>query len=230
MLLNAKKREEFFTIPEGLTIKEIDARIADFEYAELGEFLRCVQETCDFSDYTFLPENRANWEGYFFPETFAINPENFSVELLGRKMLNEFEKRADAIGILDNENLADIVNMASMIEKETRADEERPIVSGILWKRLDEGWVLGVDATVRYFTGNASDALTYDELNTENPYNTRMNSGLPPTAICNPGESSLSASANPEESVYYYYLHGEDGQIHYAETNDGHNVNKRNYL
>ncbi len=229
-LLNAKEREEFLTIPEGLTLEEIDERIAEKGYALKGDFLKCVRETCDFSEYSFLPRDRASYEGYFFPETYAVFVENFSPDFFAKKMLDEFKKRAEKLGILDDDNLNEIVIMASMIEKESRADEERPVISGILWKRLREGWVLGVDATVRYFTGKKSEELTYEELNTDNPYNTRVRTGLPPTAISNPGEKSLEAAANPVETDYYFYLHGSDGLVHYAETNEEHNRNKEEYL
>jgi len=229
-LLNAKKREEFFTIPEGLTLEEIDARILKKGYADENTFLNCVREICDFSQFEFLPEDRTTWEGYFFPETYAVFPENFSAELLAKKMLQEFEKRAEKLGILEKDNLNEIVIMASMIEKESRRDEERPIISGILWKRLENGWILGVDATVRYFTGKKTEPLTMEDLETDNPYNTRLHSGLPPTAIGNPGEASLQAAMNPEKTEYFYYLHGKDGEVHYAVTNEEHNRNKGRYL
>ena len=103
------------------------------------------------------------------PETYAVLPENFSSEQLGKKMLNEFEKRAKNLGLFDRENSHEIVIMASLIEEESRNDTERPIVSGILWKRYDEGWVLGVDATVRYFTGKKTEDLTYEDLQEDNP-------------------------------------------------------------
>ncbi len=229
-LLNGKGREEFFTIPEGLTLQEIDERIAKKGYAEKGSLLECIQEVCDFSEFLFLPKERTAWEGYFFPETYAVQPVNFSAELLAKKMLSEFEKRARKLKIFDAENLEEIIIMASLIEEESRKDEERPIISGILWKRLEEGIPLGVDATVRYFTGKKTEPLTIQDLEADNPYNTRKNLDLPPTAIAGPGEASLDAAANPEESENYYYLHDEDGQIHYARTNAEHNKNKRKYL
>jgi len=229
-LFNNEKREVFFTIPEGLTLKEIDERLSEKGYAPKGEFLDCVQQSCDFSAFAFLPKDRSAWEGYFFPETYAIYPENFSAADLGRKMLQEFEKRADAIGILKEKNLGDIVIMASLVEKESRDDAERPVIAGILWKRLKEHWLLGVDATVRYFTQKKSEELTEDDLNADNPYNTRKHQGLPPTAIANPGESALRAAAFPKASPYYYYLHGSAGKTYFATTNAEHNLNKERYL
>ncbi len=229
-LLDDARREQFFTIPEGLSLAEIDARIAEKGYAAPGTFLKCIEETCSFSEFTFLPADRAAWEGYFFPETYAVHPGNFSAEELAGKMLAEFEKRAEKLGILEKDNLNEIVIMASMVEKESRDDEERPIVAGILWKRLHEGWMLGVDATVRYFTAKHTETLTESDLDADNPYNTRKHIGLPPTAITNPGESSLRAAANPKDSPYYYYLHGKDGVTHFAVTNEEHNANKAKYL
>jgi UPF0755 protein len=120
--------------------------------------------------------------------------------------------------------------MASIIEKESRNNTERPIVAGILWKRFDNNWMLGADATTRYTTGKKTEPLTTDDLSDPNKWNTRAVRGLPPGAICNPGLSSIEAAANPQESDYWYYLHGNDGQIRYAETLEEHNKNKSDYL
>ncbi|MBI5414713.1 endolytic transglycosylase MltG [Candidatus Peregrinibacteria bacterium] len=230
VLLNIQKREEFFTIPEGLTLEEIDERIRAKGYAPAGSFLSCIRKTCDFSDFDFLPKDRNTSEGYFFPETYAVHPGNFSPEDLARKMLSEFQKRMEKIKIPSKRSPKEIIIMASLLERESKDVEEMPIISGILWKRLDEGWVLGVDATIRYALHKKIGALTSEELANSSPFNTRKFLGLPPTAICNPGENSLTAAAVPEASPYYYYLHGSDGKIHYATTNDEHNENKYKYL
>ncbi len=120
--------------------------------------------------------------------------------------------------------------MASLVEEETRTDDERAIVAGILWKRFDAGTGLGVDATVRYALDKPSSALTVSDLDTNSDYNTRKFRGLPPGAIASPSLESIKAALHPEASEYWYYLHGTDGQIRYAKTNEEHNENKYKYL
>ena len=120
--------------------------------------------------------------------------------------------------------------MASLIERETRTAEERPIISGILWKRFDAERGLDVDATVRFVLGKATGALTKEDLEVDSAYNTRRRRGLPPGPIANPGLASLEAALHPEDSTYWYYLHGKKGEIHYSETNDEHNEKKEKYL
>lgn len=124
----------------------------------------------------------------------------------------------------------DIITMASLIEEESRHDEERAIISGILWKRFDEGIGLYVDASNRYILDKPTAAITANDLNMDSPYNLRKYRGLPPGPIANPSIGSIRAALNPESSPYYYYLHGNDGRIHYAVTNDEHNVNRARYL
>jgi UPF0755 protein len=149
-------------------------------------------------------------------------------------MLGTFRKRIIAAHAEEikagGKTLADIVTMASLIEKESRYDDERAMVSGILWKRFDAGTLLGVDATVRYRVSKKTEPLTKTDLLIDSAFNTRRIRGLPPSPITNPGESSIMAALQPKDSSYWYYLHGNDGVIRYAVTNDEHNVNKARYL
>ncbi|QQS59168.1 endolytic transglycosylase MltG [Candidatus Peregrinibacteria bacterium] len=229
LLTKAVSQEISFTIPEGFTNADIDARLAEFSLAPKGAFLECVR-TCDFSDFPFLPADPKLREGFFFPDTYFVNPENFSAEAFARRLLRTFDERTKTIFGTSSRNGWEILKMASILEKESRGDEERPIISGILWKRLDNDWLLGADATTRYATGKKTEALTIDDLQSKNPWNTRAVKGLPPGAICNPGLSSILAAANPEESSYWYYLHDMKGNIYYATTMEEHAENKEQYL
>ena len=132
--------------------------------------------------------------------------------------------------------------MASILERETITDEERPVVAGILWKRIENDWLVQADATVQYAIANAKcqklfdkckdwwPILTLDDLEIDSPFNSYDKLGLPPTPIANPGLSALNASVNSVESKYWYYIHDPDGVIHYAEDLRGHNLNVRRYL
>jgi UPF0755 protein len=228
-LTKATLEEIKVTIPEGLTNAEIDQRLSELELIEAGDFLQCVAD-CDFSEFPFLPSNAAYREGFFFPDTYFVSPAKFTVEEFAQRLIRTFDTKTKSIFGSSSRNGWDILKMASIVEKEAAKEEERPMVAGILWKRFDNDWSLGADATTRYITGKATDPLTIADLRDQNPWNTRAVKGLPPGAIANPGLSAIWAAANPQESEYWYYLHGNDGQIRYAETESEHNANKQQYL
>jgi len=237
-LLSGKGEQAVITIPEGFTVSEIDALLTEREFIEEGEINKCAIE-CDFSSFTFLPDGKeqadrgGRIEGYLFPDTYYVEPEGFVAKFFLERLLTTFEK-----GLLEDisdkippeRSLHQIVTMASLIEKETITDEERRIVSDILWKRFDENRGLGVDATVRYILNKPTEPITHADLNTNDPYNTRKFRGLPPGPIASPGLKSIEATLNPKQSPYFYYLHEPSGQIHYAVTNEEHNRNRMLYL
>jgi UPF0755 protein len=140
-------------------------------------------------------------------------------------------------------SLNDYATMASIIEREAKTNEERPVIAGILWKRLEtDGWLIQADATVQYEIGSnncermVSDCedwwpiLTREDLEVLSPYNSYMVDNLPPTPIASPGLSSLKAAIFPVSSDYWFYIHDSEAKIHYAEDIGGHNVNVRRYL
>lgn len=239
VLQSGKADEAVITIPEGYTVSQIDALMAEKGFSASGEILRCAQE-CDFSSFDFLPhagglaERGGKLEGYLYPDTYFVakndfHPKFFLERLLGTFRAKVVESYSEDIGA-SGRSLHEIVTMASLIEEETLADAERPLVSGILWKRYDDGRGLGVDATVRYILHKPTEEITVADLNVNSPYNTRKFRGLPPGPIANPGAGSIVAALHPQESPYWYYLHGSDGTIHYAETNEEHNLNRYEYL
>jgi UPF0755 protein len=121
--------------------------------------------------------------------------------------------------------------MASIIEEEARTEETRRTIAGILWKRLDNGWPLQVDAAFAFVNGKKkSSELTVEDLAIKSPYNTYANKGLPPTPISNPGLDAISATIRPIATKYYFYLSDDDGNMHYAVTNAEHEANKAKYL
>ena len=239
VLQDGKAEEMIITIPEGFTVKQIDELLAEKGVMEEGEIMSCLVD-CDFSSFDYLPsgEGQADrggrLEGYLFPETYYVNIEEFVPKFFLERMMTTFRRRVletfpDKF-VDSKRSLHEIITMASLLEKEARTDEERPVVAGILWKRYDAGLGLGVDATVRYILNKPTGAITTGDLNTNNPYNTRKFKGLPPGPIASPGEASIRAALFPQKSPYWYYLHGSDGQIHYAETNEEHNLNKFEYI
>ena len=122
------------------------------------------------------------------------------------------------------------VIIASLLEREAVSLEDKRIVAGILYNRIDVGMRLDVDATVSYMKGDWRAPITYEDLQRDSPYNTRKNLGLPPGPICNPGLVSLEAAMSPAPSSYLYYLTGNNGHMYYAKTLEEHNVNKEKFL
>lgn len=241
VLRTGKAQEVIITIPEGFTVKDIDALLTKKGLIEAEAFSICANE-CDLSTFTFLPnkdglaERGGRVEGYLYPDTYFVISDGFSAESFMNRLLSTFQKKiVDGLASYIEESprsLHEIVTMASLIEEETRGDEdeERPMVSGILWNRFDAGSGLGVDATVRYILNKPTAEITVADLNSNNEYNTRKFRGLPPGPIANPGYDSILAALKPQESDYWYYLHDKNGDIHYAKTNEEHNINKYNYL
>ncbi len=242
MLHSGKSQEFLVTIPEGFTIVDIDKLMASKGLGNPGDIIDCAFH-CDFESFDFLPTKAAGTreqaigsrlEGYLFPETYAVSPSEYKPKFFLERMLGTFRKKivnghSGAI-IASGKTLHQIVTMASLVEEESRFDDERAEVAGILWKRLEHKVVLGVDATTRYVLGKPSAALTKSDVESDSPYNTRRRHGLPPSPIANPGESSIIATLNPKTSPYWYYLHDRKGLIRYAVSNDEHNANRAKYL
>lgn len=241
-LLDAGQSGEVsITIPEGFTVSDVDALLAEKGLGQPGDIIHCAF-ACDFSSYAFITENIAaeekgygsKLEGYVFPDTYFVSSTDYVPKFFLERTLNAFRSKVveglSADLRSSNKSPHQILTMASLIEKETITDAERSIVSGILWKRFDINMGLGVDATVRYPLKKPTGALTSADLDVESDYNTRKYAGLPPGPIANPGLKSIQAAINPAPTEYLYYLHDPSGQIHYAKTNDEHNENKRLYL
>ena len=216
--------EVWVTVPEGLRREEIAERFATGLAKKDKQVF--VQE--------FLASSKAN-EGYLFPDTYLF-PKTASAAAVVAKMLATFDKMTAEFeeGIAASDlSLDNLVILASIIERETRTDEERSIVAGILINRLNIGMGLQADATVQYAVGTSENwwpILTKEDIATSSPYNTYRFRGLPPAPIANPGLSSLKAAIFPEENDYLYYLHDSKGQIYYARTLEEHNENVRKYL
>ncbi len=225
ILTNQATGEIVFTIIEGWTISDIDTALASEGLITEGEFTNCT-ETCDFSMYEFLPETSI--EGYLFPDTFFLDAGTFEVYNFTTQLLDNFESRTAEIETEDR-TLEEVIIVASIIEKEVRTAEDRALVSDIIWRRLDAGWMLGMCSTINYITGETE--ITYEDIQIDSPYNTRMYAGLPPTAISNPGLAAIEAAASPEANDYWFFLTAtETGETIYAVSNEEHEMNKATYL
>jgi UPF0755 protein len=152
-----------------------------------------------------------NLEGMLSPETFMVPEHDFKVDAFIQRQLDLFGERFDT-SKAGERTPYDVLIVASMLEREEPTPAQRPIVAGIIWKRLDNGWQLGIDATSHY---NLAD------------WNDRK--GLPPTPIGSPSAASLDAAMSPVESEFWYYLHDSKGVLHPARNAAQHEANRKKY-
>ena len=205
------------TIPEGKS----NAEIANIYKGKLSEF-----------DVNEFNTKSKEYEGYLFPETYFVYPKTDAITIIN-EMRDMFAKEAEPVIKKDNKSGRsehDIIIMASLIEKEARGSDDRAVISGILWNRIDREIPLQVDATVAFAQGIPENELNADDLAIDSPYNTYIYRGLPPGPISNPGILALEAAMNPADTPYLYYIHDKHGNIHYAKTYVEHQQNINTYL
>jgi len=205
------------TIPEGFSTKQMaevfEEKLPNFNK---GEFL----------DKTF------SLEGYLFPDTYFFSSTTDENTVIG-VMQDNFQKKIDMVAdkiSAFGKSLEEVITMASIIELEGKNMEDRRIISGILWDRISLDVALQVDASFLYLLGKESADLTIEDLSIDSRYNTYKYRGLPPGALTNPGLESIIAAITPEKTDYFFYLFGKDEAFHYAESFEGHKINKEKYL
>ncbi len=219
------------TIPEGMAQDDIFALLEENEVCE-AYLLKAYAQYYDFS-YKFLkdlPYSEKRLEGYLFPDTYDFYVGEAPERVL-RKFLANFNRKwdVDLKSRAENINMSirDVMIIASMIEREAKFDDERPMIASVIHNRLqdDDFPYLQIDATVHYAIGDWSKALTTSDLRVDSPYNTYRCEGLPAGPICNPGLAAIRAALYPEETDYYYYVARKNGWHFFAETNAEHEAN-----
>lgn len=171
------------------------------------------------------------YEGYLFPDTYFFLSNVRPEEVINTMRLNFDEKTKilkDKI-LSSNRTMNEIITMASIVEEEASNSEDRKVIAGILWKRLDKNMYLQVDAPFYYLTAKRGN-FSLDDLKIDSPYNTYKYKGLPKGPISNPGLKSIMATIEPLSTSHFYYLTGKDGVMRYADTYSGHLSNKNVYL
>ncbi|MFA7685260.1 MAG: endolytic transglycosylase MltG [Candidatus Gracilibacteria bacterium] len=234
-ITDMENAEFMVTIQEGLQIRDVDQKLVDLELIKPGEFIQEVKNFSGWEYYSFLDKEILSKlelpvEGYLYPDTYFLDPSDFKPHDLIYLALDNFEKKtADLLPQLKNHSVHQIITMASIIENEVFGAENRKIVSGILWKRLENNWPLGADITLLYTKDDRK--ITSEDLASDSPYNTRKHQGLPPGPISNPSLESIEAAMFPKESPYWFYLtEPENGEVIYSKTNEEHNQNRAKYL
>lgn len=221
-------------IAKNLTTGTLDIWITIPEGKRAEEVAEILSERLTNYDESWVGPLKDN-EGYLFPDTYLI-PKDADIEMIVNLLTTTFSKKFSTIR--NNTNLTDkeIVILASLIEREAKHQEDRPLVSSVMHNRLDAGMPLQIDATVQYALGyNNRDrswwkkGLTLEDLKYVSPYNTYENPGLPPAPIANPGIAVLEAAANPADTNYLFYITDKNGVNRYATTNAEHNSNIKKY-
>jgi UPF0755 protein len=175
-----------------------------------GDYLRASADASLLDIRRYGVQRRpSTLEGFLFPATYELRRGADAGSLVA-KQLAAFQQRIAGVDMsyARSKNLTtfDVVTIASMVERETGLARERPLVAAVIYNRLHKGIPLGVDATIRFATGNWSAPLTASELASDSAYNTRRHAGLPPGPIGNPGLASLQAAAKPAHVPYLYYV------------------------
>ncbi|MBD5657723.1 MAG: endolytic transglycosylase MltG [Candidatus Eremiobacteraeota bacterium] len=218
------------TIPEGYTAREIAATLARTGLGGDAKFVKIfTSESLDLGAGT----KTVNLEGYLFPDTYLVplddTPQQVANIMTGRfrEMLpSGAAPRAKALGL----TVPQVVVLASLVEREAKADDERPLMAGVYYNRLRRKMPLQVDATIEYTFAHHKDVITYADLARNSPYNTYEHIGLPPTPIANPGRPSLLAAFYPQASDDLYYVYKGNGHHAFSRTLAEHNANVARYL
>lgn len=223
-----------FTIPEGFDIKKITERLVSEKLADPDEFLKQIEQgTFDYKFLTDAPAGMERLEGYLYPDTYEVFPDSSESQILD-KMLSRFNQvftdeyytRAKELGMTINE----VITLASIIEREARIPEDRPLISSVFHNRLDIKMPIQSCATVQFILGDQKAKLTNKDIAIESPYNTYLISGLPPGPICSPGLDSIKAALYPADTQYLYFLAKGDGSSVFSVTYEDFLANKAKYI
>ena len=225
------------TIPEGYHIRQVADLLERKGIVSKEEFLKAAKEG-DFH-YWFLEgvpqvedEHFYRLEGFLFPDTYLFYEDTPAEEVI-HKMLKRFDMviARHKKDILENQNsLYDIIRMASVVEREAKAAEERPVIASVFYNRLDKGMKLESCATVQFLFEQQKTRLFYSDLAIDSPFNTYKNTGLPVGPIANPGLSAIKASIYPQNTDYLFFVAvGDTGNHKFARTYEEHKNNIERY-
>ncbi|MEJ2365199.1 MAG: endolytic transglycosylase MltG [Deltaproteobacteria bacterium] len=212
------------TFPEGYTMEQMAELLDSHGLASADRFIAAASNPA-FAQKLGIPASTL--EGYLFPDTYQF-ARNLPVENILTSLVKRFnqnfgpteEEKAEHLGLTRHQ----VVILASVVEKETAAAEERPLIAGVFLNRLKKGIRLQSDPTVIYGLKNFNGNLTRADLETDTPYNTYTRRGLPAGPICNPGAASIQAVLNPASTPYMYFVAKKDGTHHFSTTLVEHNA------
>jgi uncharacterized YceG family protein len=215
------KRTISVTVPEGYTRSQA-AQLVE-EDGVPGSYTKATVKSKYLNPAQYGAKGAKDLEGFLFPDTFELKP-NAPVADLVQLQLEDFKKRVKTVDMeyAKSKNLTvyDVLIIASMVEREAGVTGQYDDVASVIYNRLREGMPLGIDATIRFATGNYTDPLTESELAIDSPYNSRTNVGLPPGPINSPGLKAIEAAAHPAKNDYLFYVTtpGACGKLTFAKN------------
>jgi UPF0755 protein len=224
-------------VPEGFNMFDVAQSVESAGLGSKDEFLTIARSNVALiSD---LDPQAKSLEGYLFPDTYQFTRTQTMGDIAAA-MVRRFKQEARAIGMTSIANsdapnalnIHRIVTMASIVEKETAAAEERPMVAGVYYNRLAKNMALDADPSVIYaslLAGQYNGAISRTDLQMNSPYNTYKYPGLPPGPIGNPGRASLQAAMHPAENDFYFFVSDNNGHHRFARTLDEHSRNVAAY-
>ena len=225
VLVNGRATSQWVTIPEGYDVRQIARLLAKYDLVEEKEFLAAAK---DFAPYDYIiKSSEADYaiEGFLFPDTYEFATDASCQEIMSRmaeefdhKLTPELRQQAAA----RNLSIFELVTLASLVEKEARFPEDRPIIAQVFFKRLDINMPLQTDTTIQYLLDGPKENLSIADTQIDSPYNTYQHYGLPPGPIASPGMASIEAVLNPATTDYLYFVADTQGHNHYGYTYDEH--------
>lgn len=215
------------TIPEGSTYKEVIKYLTNKKIGKAEVYEELINNPKEFYDkYKFLDEKDiTTLEGFLYPDTYYFEKDMSEKDVISAMLKRfsevytpELKEKQKKMGL----TLQQVINMASIIEKEAVKDVDRPKIAGVFYNRLEIGMPLQSDATIQYIFDERKHIVSYSDLKIDSPYNSYLNKGLPPTPISNPGIKSIEAALEPEDNDYLYFVATVDGGNNYSKTYDEH--------
>lgn len=229
LLQKPENPDIWITIREGMRKDQI-AKLLEDEFKkepdavfQATKFLALTEDPTYIATLGLTIEGLSNLEGFLFPDKYLL-PKQSTEDYVIKTLVNTFILKTGGVYTYE-----DII-IASMVEREGMTDQDRPMIADIIKRRLKEGWLLQIDATLLYYYKDWKRVLSKADIDFDQPYNTYTRPGLPPTPIANPGLSAINATKNPRPNQYYFYIHSKDGTPYYATTYQEHLLNIANYL
>lgn len=214
-----------FTIPEGFTVEDIAKRLDAQGIVKKDDFLKEAKAYRPY-DYVDPPRNaHYDAEGFLFPDTYIIGGDTGVKGILDimsknfdQRLTPEMRRRAKE----KNLSIYELITLASLVEREARYEEDRPIIAQVFFKRLEVGMPLQSDATLQYLMDAPKEDVLISDTKIDSPYNTYQHAGLPPGPVANPGLASIEAVLEPADTEYLYFVADREGHNYYSYTYSEH--------
>lgn len=225
VLINGQAAAVRVTVPEGLNVRQVAKLFAEHGLVDEQEFLEEAREFAPYDYIEEMPDADYRIEGFLFPETYDFASDATPRDVM-QKMADEFDSRLTPDmrrrAAAEELSIYELVNLASLVEKEAKYPEDRPVIAQVFFKRLAIDMPLQSDTTLQYLRDEVKEDLSIADTEVESPYNTYLHYGLPPGPIASPGMASIEAVLNPADTDYLYFVADRDGHNHYGYTYDEH--------